>query len=479
MHRYTSFVVFAEMRTGSNYLEAVLNRMAGVTCHGEAFNPGFIGHQDRSELFGVDLAQRDADPARLLAAMKAQTPGLPGFRYFHDHDPRVLAPILDDPACAKIVLTRNPLESYVSLKIARATGQWKLTDAKDRKSAKPSFEAEEFHRYLHDWTEFRGFLIHGLQERGQAPFHLDYEDIGKAEVISGLARWLGVSPPEDMGNELKPQNPEALDEKVGNPEEMSLALSELDPFGLFRVPGIEPTRGPAVPTFLAGVTAPVMFLPIKGGPTARVTAWMAALDDAAPEDLVRGFSQKTLRQWKNHNKGGRCFTVVSHPAIRLHRVFCRFLLNTGPGSFSEIRNVLRQRYNVPLPEGGPGPEWSTEDHKAAFVGFLQFARANLTGQTSLRTDPAWSSQAALLEGFTRVLLPDAILRETRLGDGLRQIAEQIEVPAPALPDPPAEDEGGAPFPLKQVYDDEVETAVRAVHNRDYVAFGFRPWSKEK
>ena len=40
---FTSFVVLAEMRTGSNFLEANLNALEGVTCHGEAFNPHFIG----------------------------------------------------------------------------------------------------------------------------------------------------------------------------------------------------------------------------------------------------------------------------------------------------------------------------------------------------------------------------------------------------------------------------------------------------
>lgn len=53
--------------------------------------------------------------------IKRQPALLGGFRYFHDHDPRVLDMILDDPGCAKIILTRNPLDSYVSWKIAQAT----------------------------------------------------------------------------------------------------------------------------------------------------------------------------------------------------------------------------------------------------------------------------------------------------------------------------------------------------------------------
>ena len=56
--RFQSFVVFAEMRTGSNFLEANLNAIPGVTCHGEAFNPAFIGNEKKQELLGVSIHQR-------------------------------------------------------------------------------------------------------------------------------------------------------------------------------------------------------------------------------------------------------------------------------------------------------------------------------------------------------------------------------------------------------------------------------------
>ena len=32
--KFKSFVVFAEMRTGSNFLESNLNAFDGITCHG-------------------------------------------------------------------------------------------------------------------------------------------------------------------------------------------------------------------------------------------------------------------------------------------------------------------------------------------------------------------------------------------------------------------------------------------------------------
>ena len=146
--KFKSFVVFAEMRTGSNFLESNLNAFDGITCHGEAFNPHFIGYPKSTEILGIDQQTRDNDPTKLLVAIRDKTKGIGGFRYFHNHDPRVLDPLLEDATCAKIILTRNPVESYVSWKIARSTGQWKLTDVKARKKAQAVFDEEEFSDHL-------------------------------------------------------------------------------------------------------------------------------------------------------------------------------------------------------------------------------------------------------------------------------------------------------------------------------------------
>src|SRR5210317_1453135 len=103
--KFQSFVVFAEMRTGSNFLEANLNAFEGINCHGEAFNPHFMGYPNSDPILGIDLKTRDADPKVLLAAIRNNTARLSGFRYFHDHDPRVFDAIVDDPTCAKVILT--------------------------------------------------------------------------------------------------------------------------------------------------------------------------------------------------------------------------------------------------------------------------------------------------------------------------------------------------------------------------------------
>lgn len=186
-YAFQSFVVFAEMRTGSNFLEVNLNAFDGVACHGEAFNPHFMGYPHNEPILGVELAKRDKDPSKLLAAIRDDTAQLNGFRYFHDHDPRVLDDIMADATCAKIILTRNPVESYVSWKIAQATGQWKLTDVKAHKTAQAEFDGPEFAAHLEALQAFQITLLNRLQTAGQTAFYVAYEDLQSVEVKIGRA----------------------------------------------------------------------------------------------------------------------------------------------------------------------------------------------------------------------------------------------------------------------------------------------------
>lgn len=74
------FVVFASMRTGSNFLEANLNALEDVSCFGEAFNPHFIGYPNSTEISGVSQTQRDENPELLLEKIRKQHVGIAGFR---------------------------------------------------------------------------------------------------------------------------------------------------------------------------------------------------------------------------------------------------------------------------------------------------------------------------------------------------------------------------------------------------------------
>ena len=188
---FRSFVIFAGMRTGSNLLEATLNAVKRVTCFGEAFNPYMMGWPGKDEMLGITRAEREADPLSLLAKLTDKPGHLPGFRYFHDHDPRVLEPIIQDRGCAKIILTRNPLDSYVSTRLAWETNQWKLNESETPIPARITYDGDEFRRTLSEAEEFRRHVVSRLQATGQTAFHLGFDDLRDGDVITGLLHWLG------------------------------------------------------------------------------------------------------------------------------------------------------------------------------------------------------------------------------------------------------------------------------------------------
>lgn len=452
--RFTSFVMFAGMRTGSNFLEASLNGFPGVRCEGELFNPHFIGKKGQVELDGVTLAARETDPEGFLRARRRAAPGLHGFRLFHDHDPRIAGTVLADPHCGKIILTRNPIESYVSLKIARATDQWKLTDPARRKTATTRFVAAEFRAHLQEIREYHATLRRRLQETGQAAFVIDYDDIGDTEVLNGLAAFLGVEGKIDAPDRtLKKQNPEPLVEKVENAAEMAAELGRLDWFNLARTAMFEPERGPAIPSALAA--GGLVYLPVKAGPEDRVTAWLGALGP-----IEGGFTQTSLRQWKRAHPRHRSFTVISDPLRRAERAFALRVLS---GARADVRQALSGKGMPVLPPAGEGFA-DPAGHRAAFLHFLRWLKRNLAGQTGQRVDPHWATQSAVLDGFARFQTPDAVLREDRLASGLTYLAAEVGVTPPPLPD--------APPASAYADDDEVTAAVRDAYARDYAAFGF-------
>lgn len=450
------------MRTGSNLLETNLNALDGVTCHGEAFNPHFIGYPNRDGLYGMDLAARERDPGELLRRMRAETSGLSGFRYFHDHDARVCDLVLFDPACAKIILTRNPLESYVSWKIAQATGQWKLTNAKNLKTAKASFDAEEFAAHVEELQAFQLRLMHGLQTSGQTAFYIDYEDLQDLDVLNGLAAFLGVEARlEALDGTLKKQNPEDVAEKVSNAEEMAAALARTDWFNLSRSPNFEPRRGPNIVSLVAAREAPLLYLPIKAGPERQVLDWLARLGG-----VDRGFDQRRLRQWKRDRPEHRSFTVLRHPVARARAAFDEALDRGKP----DLRQVIRRSWGLDI-AAAETIRASAESYRAAFLVFLKFLKTCAAGQSSLRVEPAWATQAACLQGFAQFQSPDIVLREDRLAEGLGWLAAEVGIDPPAL----VRRAEAPQVPLAEICDGEVEEAVREAHGRDYIAFGFADW----
>lgn len=463
--RFDSFVIFAEMRTGSNLLEATLAQVPGIACHGEIFNPDHLGGPAVTEVLGQTMADRVADPSVLLDRVRA-APGLNGFRFFFDHEPRVLDAILNDPRCAKIVLTRNPVDCYVSLKIAYNTKRWRLTDVSDRIVWKPPFKPAEFEAFLAERQAFQLRLLNALQVTGQTAFYLDYEDSLRVDVVNGLLAFLGLDDRvEAISADLVRQNPEEMADKVRNFPEMEEALARIDWASLARTPNFEPRRAPGIPRAVAAKGAPLLYLPLPPFRDTHVRAWLGALGAGGLEE---GFTQKTLRQWKRGATGHRSFTVLRHPLARAHDAFAAVMSTEG---HADLRRRLRAHYAVPIPAEGATAAMAPEEWRAAFAAFLGFVKANLAGQTGLRQEAIWGTQWSLVAGLAGFAAPDLLVREDRLAGDLAYLADTVGVSAPPPPAAPADP---APVPLETILDRELEALARDIYRRDYMSFGRCP-----
>ncbi len=462
--RFESFVVFAEMRTGSNFLEANLNAIPGIKCHGEAFNPYFIGGEGKQDYLGVDIVARNADPARLLAALRDQTPGMAGFRYFHNHDPRVFDLVMDDPTCAKIVLTRNQLESYISWKIAVESDQWWMANTKHLKTVRPKFDEDEFLTRVEALQAFQKTLQRRLQTSGQVAYYIDYEDILDLEVLNGLAAFLGVAGRlSDLDFRFKKQNPEALEEKVSNPVEMGKALAKIDWFNLSQTPNFEPRRAPGVPQYMASSGAPLLFLPIRSAPDHRIKKWLAGFGPMLPN-----FDRNSLRGWRAAHPGHRSFTVLRHPLARAHAAYAEFLRKEW---MPELRPYLKRVHKFQLPPKGQGFDDPAE-FRAGLLVFLDLIKHIAAGRTELRMPAQFASQFMTLQRFGQLQSPDHLLREDQVEMGLAFLVQDLGLDPPELPAEP----DTAQHPLAALYGPDLEAAARAAYSRDYEAFGFSDWT---
>lgn len=459
MSDFNSFVIFAEMRTGSNLLEATLNAIKRVTCFGEAFNPYLLGWHETDQIRGVTMAEREADPLRLLDAITSREDHLSGFRYFHDHDPRVFDAIMANRRCAKIILTRNPLDSYVSTELAWRTNQWKLNQTETPIPAAIDYDGEAFRRTLSEIEAFQGRVLRRLQVTGQSAFWLNYDDLRESEIMTGLLHWLGRTDLEKVqsASDQVPQNPREMADKVSNFDQMSTDLARLDPFQLSRIPTFEPRRGPSVPSFITNEAGGgLLFMPIRGGPQDAVDGWLASIGG----ETGGNHTQNTLRGWLRAHPDHRSFTVLRHPLRRAWMAFTHLLGASPP----ELRAQLRSTHRVPLPEDEALFALSLDDQARLFGDFLGFLRRSLSGQTSLPVLPIWASQTELLAGFSRFLSPDMVLRESSLDRDLGWLAEAAGLPRPAAP---------VREPMPDFLDDPaLQQAARAAYQRDYVQFGF-------
>lgn len=481
LDRPAYFVVLAAMRTGSNLLERSLATAPDIMAAGELFNPCFIGQPRAGARFGIDLAARDADPLAMLAAMRtAAGDRIPGFRLFPGHDARVMAHVLADPDCARIVLRRNPLDSHLSRRIASEDGIWQVSAGGRMRPGTPVvFDPEAFVAELDETLDFYDTIRTRLARAGLAALWVTYDDLLRDGTLAGIARHVGSRHrPRPARQSVRKQNPEPAIAKVSNPLDLMRTVQLVDRHGLFTWPEFEPARRVRCPDSLIARRARLAFLPIPGTRSGPVADWLqtheARLAGRPGARLLAPPALRRLTGWLRRNPGHVRFAWADHPLSRAHAVFWADVVRPAGASFARLRAVLARDHGVGLPESWPDAGFGPAEYRAALLGFLRFLPANHARQTVVNVNARWASQTAWLAALPPETAPHHVFRGQGLAAGAAFLeAERGLVPvAPSAPVPAGAAEG---FALADIHDGALEDAARRAFARDYAAFGFEDW----
>jgi len=218
-----SFVMIGMMRSGSNFLERELNLLPDIRCHGELFNPSFVGlsHEFPKGVAGYtrdNTARRNEDGTAFLKTLIAERdrPHF-GFRIFLDHNPQIISEVLYDPAVKKVVLTRNLLEAYLSLANARETNVWLTTDVQRVKPSAARIDVNELVTFALRQNFFYNDILTILHRTGQEFLHIDYTEIKELDRLNEIAAFVGSDHRFDRVEEpIKKQATEPLAKRIEN-----------------------------------------------------------------------------------------------------------------------------------------------------------------------------------------------------------------------------------------------------------------------
>jgi hypothetical protein len=199
----TRFVILNAPRTGSNYLCTLLNSHPEILCHHEIFNPHVVGvarHLQNSDFLMGTIEERERDPVEFLGRVWRQPMGRSsvGFKLCWKQNETIFRTVLADPGIRKIVLKRrNRVKSFVSLLLARQTGEWVIYDDAAAPGARPKVHVDQAELLNH--IAFNEAYYGEIEAAVQNPHMsqlLYYEDLFSEAGLCSTLSFLGAAEPD-------------------------------------------------------------------------------------------------------------------------------------------------------------------------------------------------------------------------------------------------------------------------------------------
>lgn len=218
-----AFLLVGMMRSGSNLLERQLNLLPDLRCHGELFNNAFIGftHEQAGRPAGYTRDNpnaRNVDEDGFIEKVdRACDRRVIGLRLFLDHSAAMTSRLLYDRNVAKVVLSRNLLEAYISLETARETGVWLTTEAARTPPKPVKVDINKLVTFALRQSLYYNDVQTVLHQTGQRYLQVDYNEAKNLAKLNEIARFVGSEHQfQSVAEPIQKQNPGSLEERIAD-----------------------------------------------------------------------------------------------------------------------------------------------------------------------------------------------------------------------------------------------------------------------
>lgn len=216
------FLIIGQARSGTTYVQTLLNSHPNVQCRGELFDAWQIDDDGDKNTDPAAIRARDRDPETFLKQMLSgkglgwRRPKCIGFKMLTQHHPALLQRILPaHPEMALIYVTRvNKLAQFASDLQVKKTGQWTQTNlggTPPQIEPAPYWAAAECNR-----LENEDFLLG--QYLGSLPnpqIRLRYAQLHEAATVTSLLSLLGL-PDRPLSSPLIKQGQNTVLDRFAN-----------------------------------------------------------------------------------------------------------------------------------------------------------------------------------------------------------------------------------------------------------------------
>ena len=224
--------IIGHWRSGTTYLQTLLNSDPRILCRGESFDAWQIDDNGRKTTDYEAIVARDADPAAFLDDRLSLTegPGGPleavGIKILFQHNPRLFTEVLPArPEVALIFVHReNKLAQFASMRHTQMTGEWTRTHPGD---LPPKLEAH-VHWVAESCNELanKDFLLrHWLESLPNPLLCVEYREMFADGFPQALMTHLGLPESTPLHSPLMKQGNNTVVERFAGADTLATSYA--------------------------------------------------------------------------------------------------------------------------------------------------------------------------------------------------------------------------------------------------------------